>query len=24
MEGKARTGQVLVTEVSVPAAGWPR
>jgi sugar lactone lactonase YvrE len=24
MEGKARTGQVLVTEVNVPAAGWPR
>ena len=24
MEGKERTGQVLATEVSVPAAGWPR
>ena len=24
MEGKGRTGQVLATEVSVPAAGWPR
>jgi sugar lactone lactonase YvrE len=24
MEGDERTGQVLATEVSVPAAGWPR
>jgi sugar lactone lactonase YvrE len=24
MEGKERTGQVLATEVNVPAAGWPR
>jgi len=24
MEGKERTGKVLATEVSVPAAGWPR
>jgi len=24
MEGRGRTGRVLTTEVSVPAAGWPR
>jgi sugar lactone lactonase YvrE len=24
MEGEARTGQVLLTEVTVPGAGWPR
>jgi sugar lactone lactonase YvrE len=24
MEGKGRTGQVLATDVRVPAAGWPR
>jgi sugar lactone lactonase YvrE len=23
MEGRGRTGRVLTTEVSVPAAGWP-